>query len=77
MAPKQESLKEAEEVLADQMSKLRQKQAELKEVTDKLQGLNDNLALKQDEKAVSNNFILNTFTIFFSKFTCRGTLTYY
>ncbi|PVD24893.1 hypothetical protein C0Q70_15383 [Pomacea canaliculata] len=53
VAPKQESLKEAEEVLADQMSKLRQKQAELKEVTDKLQGLNDNLALKQEEKAVS------------------------
>ena len=39
-------------MLAEQMEKLRIKQAELKGVTDKLQALNDNLAQKQMEKKV-------------------------
>ncbi|GFS14673.1 dynein heavy chain 3, axonemal [Elysia marginata] len=50
VAPKRESLAEAEAVLEEQMSKLKVKQAELKSVTDKLQALNDNLVQKQTEK---------------------------
>ena len=52
VAPKRESLAEAEAVLEEQMSKLKVKQAELKSVTDKLQALNDNLVQKQTEKKV-------------------------
>ncbi|XP_055958183.1 dynein axonemal heavy chain 3 [Patella vulgata] len=50
VAPKQKSLATAEGVLSEQMAKLHQTQAELKQVTDKLQTLNDHLAQKQTEK---------------------------
>ena len=52
VAPKQESLDKAEAELAAQMATLHQKRAELKEVTDKLQALQDNLTTKQSEKKV-------------------------
>ena len=52
VAPKQESLDKAEAELRTQMTTLHQKQAELKEVTDKLQALQDNLTTKQGEKKV-------------------------
>ncbi|KAH9505438.1 Dynein heavy chain 3, axonemal, partial [Bulinus truncatus] len=50
VAPKRESLAAAEAVLSEQMKKLKIKQAELKNVSDKLQTLNDHLAMKQMEK---------------------------
>lgn len=52
VAPKKESLDQAEAELAEQMAKLNQKRAELKEVTDKLQDLEDSLQRKQTEKQV-------------------------
>lgn len=52
VAPKKKALEAALLVLDDQMAKLRQKQAELKEVTDKLEALNDDLENKQMEKEV-------------------------
>ena len=47
VAPKKKALEAALMVLDDQMAKLRQKRAELKEVTDKLDALNDDLDNKQ------------------------------
>ena len=52
MNPKKQSLEAAEASLATQLAKLHEKQAMLKEVTDKLNNLEDNLAVKQDEKKV-------------------------
>jgi hypothetical protein len=45
-------LEEAEAVLATQMAKLHQKQAELQAITDKLNGLKDQLKTKEEEKVV-------------------------
>lgn len=56
VAPKKKALEAALMVLDDQMAKLRQKRAELKEVTDKLDALNDDLDNKQTEKQVSRQF---------------------
>lgn len=52
VAPKRKGLEGAEAVFDGLMSNLRLKQAELKEVTDKLQKLNDDLDTKQVEKKV-------------------------
>ena len=52
VAPKRESLENAERELAEQMAKLNEKRAELQEVTDKLNGLEENLARKQEEQKV-------------------------
>ena len=52
VAPKRQSLEQAESVYEEHMSKLRVKQAELQAVTDKLNNLNDNLDTKQNEKKV-------------------------
>jgi len=52
VAPKQESLEKAEAELAEQMAKLHLKQAELRIVTEKLEGLESNLKRKQEEKQV-------------------------
>ena len=53
VAPKQQSLDAAESELGEQMGRLRIKQAELQDVTDKLQKLNDDLENKQTEKQAS------------------------
>ncbi|KAK7101861.1 hypothetical protein V1264_020177 [Littorina saxatilis] len=50
VAPKKESLDKAQAEFNQQMTVLRRKRAELKEVTDKLQALKDNLTTKQQEK---------------------------
>ncbi|XP_071960977.1 dynein axonemal heavy chain 3-like [Antedon mediterranea] len=50
VAPKRASLQNAESTLEEQMLKLNEKRAALKEVTDKLQGLNDHLDSKFNEK---------------------------
>jgi len=50
VAPKKLKLAEAEEELAIQMAKLNEKRAELKEVSDKLQALNDELDLMTKKK---------------------------
>ncbi len=50
VAPKRESLQQAEQVLSEQMEQLHIKQAELQVVTDKLKVLTDNLDTKQTEK---------------------------
>ncbi|KAK2157592.1 hypothetical protein LSH36_188g04054 [Paralvinella palmiformis] len=50
VAPKKQSLDQAESIYGEHMSKLRKKQAELQEITDKLNKLNDDLDLKQKEK---------------------------
>ena len=52
VAPKKASLEKAEGEFGGLMSSLRQKQGELKAVTDKLQKLNDDLEVKQAEKKV-------------------------
>ena len=52
VAPKKESLAKANAVLSDQMAKLHQKQMELKDVTDKMARLVQNLDTKQTEKKV-------------------------
>ncbi|XP_023932407.1 dynein heavy chain 3, axonemal [Lingula anatina] len=57
VAPKRKSLEAALAVYDDQMSQLRQKQAELKEVTDKLDKLNENLDTKMEEKQNLENNI--------------------
>ena len=54
VAPKQASLAKAEGEFEGLMSSLREKQGELKEVTDKLDKLNGDLDLKQAEKKVNN-----------------------
>ena len=70
VAPKQESLDKAEAELRAQMATLHQKQAELKEVTDKLQALQDNLITKQKEKKVHTPYSLpSSFSA--SRFTCQ------
>ena len=53
VAPKRASLDKAEGEFEGLMSSLRQKQGELKAVTDKLDKLNDDLEIKQTEKKVS------------------------
>ncbi|XP_010001540.1 PREDICTED: dynein heavy chain 3, axonemal [Chaetura pelagica] len=56
VAPKRERLKGAEEVLEVQMQKLRTKQAELKELLDRLQALNDDFDLmNRRKKDLENN----------------------
>lgn len=50
VAPKKKSLAFAEEELAQQMEKLNQKRAELQEILNKLQKLNDDFAEKSREK---------------------------
>ena len=52
VAPKRQSLEHAESSLAEQMANLETKQLELKAVTDKLTGLQDDLEAKQNEKKV-------------------------
>ena len=52
VAPKKASLAKAEGEFEGLMSSLRQKQGELKEVTDKLDKLNQDLDVKQAEKKV-------------------------
>ncbi|XP_062507706.1 dynein axonemal heavy chain 3-like [Corticium candelabrum] len=51
VAPKKQKLKEAESELAVQMSKLNEKRAQLKEVADKLQALNDEFDVTTAKKA--------------------------
>ena len=53
VAPKRESLAEAQSVYEDMMSKLNATWAELKKITDKLDELNSNLEMKQHEKQVA------------------------
>lgn len=63
MAPKRQSLAEAESVYNENMSKLTLKRAELKAVTDKLLALQSNLNKKQMEKKVKgliNMLIIKT-----------------
>ncbi|ELT89912.1 hypothetical protein CAPTEDRAFT_157693, partial [Capitella teleta] len=50
VAPKRQSLQHAEALYGDHMGQLKIKQKELKEVTDKLQDLNNHLDTKQSEK---------------------------
>ncbi|CAH3114243.1 unnamed protein product [Pocillopora meandrina] len=50
VAPKRKRLKEAESLLAQQMSHLNEKRSELKEVMDKLQNLNDDYRSKVNKK---------------------------
>ncbi|XP_065937642.1 dynein axonemal heavy chain 3 isoform X7 [Magallana gigas] len=50
VGPKRRSLEEAEATLATQMARLHQKQAELQAITDKLNGLKDQLKTKEEEK---------------------------
>ncbi|XP_071671247.1 dynein axonemal heavy chain 3 isoform X2 [Patagioenas fasciata] len=57
VAPKRERLRAAEEVLDVQMQKLKIKQAELKEVVDRLQALNDDLDNMIDRKRELENNI--------------------
>ncbi|NWX20475.1 DYH3 protein, partial [Aegotheles bennettii] len=57
VAPKRERLKEAEGVLDIQMQKLRTKQAELKELVDRLQALNDEFNAMNDRKRELENNI--------------------
>ena len=52
VAPKKQSLEQAESIFEEHMSKLRKKQAELQEITDKLNKLNEDLDRKQKEKKV-------------------------
>lgn len=52
VGPKRRSLEEAEATLATQMARLHQKQAELQAITDKLNGLKDQLKTKEEEKVV-------------------------
>jgi dynein heavy chain len=52
IAPKQASLKEAQNTLEQQMAKLDEKKKELKIITDKLQTLYDKLSTKQIEQKV-------------------------
>ena len=58
VAPKKQSLDAAEAILAEQMAKLKEKRAELKSVTDKLENLEENLVRKQGEKKVAIAFVL-------------------
>ncbi|XP_033114673.1 dynein heavy chain 3, axonemal-like isoform X5 [Anneissia japonica] len=60
VAPKRASLQNAESTLDEQMSKLNEKRAALKEITDKLQGLNDHLDTKFSEKKNLEDQIENT-----------------
>ncbi|XP_058475903.1 dynein axonemal heavy chain 3-like [Solea solea] len=56
VAPKKERLKEAEEEVAEQMATLAVKQAELKEVVDRLECLNKDLAkMMEKKKELENN----------------------
>ena len=73
VSPKRKSLEEAEAVLATQMAELHQKQAELKAITDKLNGLKDDLANKQEEKRVNGWRILSFMT---HTSTCSSYLVY-
>ncbi|NXH21208.1 DYH3 protein, partial [Bucco capensis] len=57
VAPKRERLKDAEGILEVQMQKLRTKQAELKEVVDRLQALNDEFDSMNDRKKELENNI--------------------
>ncbi|XP_071616680.1 dynein axonemal heavy chain 3 [Heliangelus exortis] len=57
VAPKRERLKEAEEVLDVQMQKLQTKQAELKELLDRLQALNDDFERMNNRKTELENNI--------------------
>lgn len=59
VAPKKKALEAALLVLDDQMARLREKQAELKEVKDKLDALHDDLENKQMEKEVKSNSFVN------------------
>ena len=59
VAPKKESLDKAQAELDEQLATLAKKRAELKEVTDKLQALQDNLTTKQGEKKVKG-FVSST-----------------
>lgn len=52
VGPKRRSLEEAEATLATQMARLHEKQAELQAITDKLNGLKDQLKTKEEEKVV-------------------------
>ena len=52
IAPKQASLLEAQTTLEQQMAKLDEKKKELKIISDKLQGLYDQLSTKQIEQKV-------------------------
>lgn len=52
VAPKKKSLAQAESEFGGLMANLALKQGELKEVTDKLNKLNDDLTIKQEEKKV-------------------------
>lgn len=53
VAPKRARLKEAESKLSEQMGNLEERRAVLKEITDKLDKLNNKLNMKQTEKKVS------------------------
>lgn len=53
IAPKHQSLLDAEVIYKDSMMKLQIKQAELFEITSKLQRLKDELSFKQELKKVS------------------------
>ncbi|NXN55853.1 DYH3 protein, partial [Rynchops niger] len=57
VAPKRERLREAEALLDVQMQKLKTKQAELKEVVDRLQALNDEFDSMNDRKRELENNI--------------------
>ncbi|XP_021267492.1 dynein heavy chain 3, axonemal isoform X1 [Numida meleagris] len=57
VAPKRERLRTAEELLDVQMQKLKTKQAELKEVVDRLQALNDDFENMNDRKRELENNI--------------------
>ena len=57
IAPKQASLKEAQNTLEQQMAKLDEKKKELKIITDKLQTLYDKLSTKQIEQKVNKTKI--------------------
>lgn len=72
VGPKRRSLEEAEAVLATQMAKLHQKQAELQAITDKLNGLKDQLKTKEEEKVVRYNVKLISNVESFSSYLYLG-----
>lgn len=60
VGPKKESLAKAQEILNEQMTKLKHKQNELAIITDKLQVLYDKLATKEIEQRVKIKLYFKT-----------------
>jgi predicted metal-dependent hydrolase len=71
VAPKKQSLEQAESIFEENMAKLRIKQAELQEITEKLNKLNEDLDTKQTEKKVYKYFAKNL-TLFQFSFLTDG-----